>query len=102
MPALSSALAYFDMSRTPRTTANLIQGQRDFFGAHGFERIDSTAKGFHGPWSKTPADAIYSTNTVTRSDLPAASTTDSVTKPGPSGCQLSERANGDPRDRRCR
>jgi 6-phosphogluconate dehydrogenase len=53
MPALSSALAYFDMSRTARTTANLIQGQRDFFGAHGFERIDSAAKGFHGPWSKS-------------------------------------------------
>jgi 6-phosphogluconate dehydrogenase len=53
MPALSSALAYFDMSRTVRTTANLIQGQRDFFGAHGFERVDSTAKGFHGPWSKS-------------------------------------------------
>jgi 6-phosphogluconate dehydrogenase len=51
MPALSSALAYFDFSRVSRSTANLIQGQRDFFGAHGFERTDSTAKGFHGPWS---------------------------------------------------
>jgi 6-phosphogluconate dehydrogenase len=49
-PALASALAYFDLSRTARTTANLIQGQRDFFGAHGFERTDSTGKGFHGPW----------------------------------------------------
>jgi len=51
VPALSSALAYFDFSRTARSTANLIQAQRDFFGAHGFERTDSTAKGFHGPWS---------------------------------------------------
>jgi 6-phosphogluconate dehydrogenase len=51
VPALSSALAYFDMARTPRTTANLIQGQRDFFGAHGFERTDRDGKGFHGPWS---------------------------------------------------
>jgi 6-phosphogluconate dehydrogenase len=50
-PALSSALAYFDLSRTARTTANLIQGQRDFFGAHGFERTDSSGKAFHGPWS---------------------------------------------------
>jgi 6-phosphogluconate dehydrogenase len=50
VPALSSALAYFDMARTPRTTANLIQGQRDFFGAHGFERTDRDGKGFHGPW----------------------------------------------------
>jgi 6-phosphogluconate dehydrogenase len=51
VPALASALAYFDLSRTVRTTANLIQGQRDFFGAHGFERVDSDGKGFHGPWS---------------------------------------------------
>ncbi len=51
VPALSSALAYFDLSRTIRTTANLIQGQRDFFGAHGFERVDSSGKAFHGPWS---------------------------------------------------
>ncbi len=49
VPALSSALAYFDAYRQGRGTANLIQGQRDFFGAHGFERID--AKGVqHGPW----------------------------------------------------
>jgi 6-phosphogluconate dehydrogenase len=48
-PALSSALAYFDGYRQGRGTSNLIQAQRDFFGAHGFERID--AKGaFHGPW----------------------------------------------------
>jgi 6-phosphogluconate dehydrogenase len=51
MPALGSALAYFDMARTPRTTANLIQGQRDFFGAHGFERTDASGKAHHGPWA---------------------------------------------------
>jgi 6-phosphogluconate dehydrogenase len=51
VPALASALAYFDLSRTERTTANLIQGLRDFFGAHGFERVDSTGQMFHGPWS---------------------------------------------------
>ena len=48
-PALSSALAYFDSYRQGRGTSNLIQAQRDFFGAHGFERIDgpapSTARG---------------------------------------------------------
>jgi 6-phosphogluconate dehydrogenase len=48
-PALSSALAYFDGYRQGRGTANLIQGQRDFFGAHGFERIDQ-AGDHHGPW----------------------------------------------------
>jgi 6-phosphogluconate dehydrogenase len=39
VPALSAALAYFDNYRQARGTANLIQGQRDFFGAHTFERI---------------------------------------------------------------
>ncbi len=49
VPALSSALAYFDSYRQSRGTANLIQAQRDYFGAHGFERIDE--KGMHhGPW----------------------------------------------------
>ena len=48
MPALSSALAYFDSYRQGRGTSNLIQAQRDFFGAHGFERID--AEGAH-PWT---------------------------------------------------
>ena len=48
-PALSAALGYFDMMRTRRSTANLLQAQRDFFGAHGFERIDRPGA-FHGPW----------------------------------------------------
>ena len=50
-PALSSALSYFDMLRTGRGTANMIQIQRDFFGHHGFERVDRDGKGFHGPWA---------------------------------------------------
>ena len=49
VPALSSALSYFDGYRQARGTANLIQGQRDFFGAHGFERIGE-AGAHHGPW----------------------------------------------------
>ncbi|MHA6644854.1 NADP-dependent phosphogluconate dehydrogenase [Mesorhizobium sp. A623] len=49
VPALSSALAYFDAYRQGRGTSNLIQAQRDFFGAHGFERIDGPGA-FHGPW----------------------------------------------------
>ena len=48
-PCLSAALAYFDGYRQGRGTANLIQGQRDFFGAHGFERIDRDGEQ-HGPW----------------------------------------------------
>ncbi len=53
-PALSSALAYFDGYRQNRGTANLIQAQRDFFGAHGFERLDEKGS-FHGPWNR-PVD----------------------------------------------
>lgn len=50
-PALSAGLAYFDMMRTRRSTANMIQGQRDFFGAHSFERTDDEGA-HHGPWHK--------------------------------------------------
>jgi 6-phosphogluconate dehydrogenase len=53
MPALGSALSYFDLYRQGRGTANLIQGQRDFFGAHGFERIDQPGH-HHGPWGIAP------------------------------------------------
>lgn len=48
-PALSAALAYFDTMRTARGTANMLQAQRDFFGAHSFERIDADGA-HHGPW----------------------------------------------------
>jgi len=51
VPALSAALSYFDIMRTGRSTANLLQGQRDFFGAHGFERMDKDGGGYHGPWA---------------------------------------------------
>jgi 6-phosphogluconate dehydrogenase len=51
-PALSSALSYFDSYRQSCGTANLIQAQRDFFGAHGFERIGEEGA-FHGPWAGT-------------------------------------------------
>ena len=54
MPALSSALAYFDAYRQGRGTSNLIQAQRDFFGAHGFERIDADGA-HHGPWGSGAA-----------------------------------------------
>ena len=50
VPALSAALSYFDSYRQARGTANLIQAQRDFFGAHGFKRLDREGD-FHGPWS---------------------------------------------------
>ncbi|MFX0118499.1 MAG: hypothetical protein ACFFCU_14100 [Promethearchaeota archaeon] len=40
VPALSSALSYFDSYRNPSLPAYLVQAQRDYFGAHDFERID--------------------------------------------------------------
>jgi 6-phosphogluconate dehydrogenase len=49
VPALASALSYFDSYRQARGTANLIQAQRDFFGAHGFKRFDAEGN-FHGTW----------------------------------------------------
>jgi len=49
VPALSAALAWYDSLRHARGTANLIQAQRDIFGAHGFERIDRPGR-FHGSW----------------------------------------------------
>jgi 6-phosphogluconate dehydrogenase len=51
VPALSSALAFFDGYRTPRLPANLIQAQRDYFGAHGYERVDRPrGEDFHTDW----------------------------------------------------
>ena len=50
-PAYSSALSYFDGMRSERLPANLIQAQRDFFGAHTFERADSPRGEFyHHNW----------------------------------------------------
>ena len=49
LPALGSALSYFDSFTQSQGTANVIQGQRDFFGSHGFKRIDKDGD-FHGPW----------------------------------------------------
>ena len=49
LPALASGLTWFDMMCTARGTANMIQAQRDFFGAHGFERVDGIDDK-HGHW----------------------------------------------------
>jgi 6-phosphogluconate dehydrogenase len=50
-PAFASALAYFDGYRAATLPANLIQAQRDFFGAHTFERLDQPrGKFFHVDW----------------------------------------------------
>ncbi|KKB12047.1 6-phosphogluconate dehydrogenase [Devosia geojensis] len=52
MICLSAALSYFDSYRQAQGTANLIQGQRDFFGAHGFE-IVGRGTDLHGKWPST-------------------------------------------------
>ena len=49
VPALAAALAYFDTLTQGRTTANMLQAQRDYFGAHSFERTDKDGA-HHGPW----------------------------------------------------
>ncbi len=51
VPAYSSALAFFDGFRSRRVPANLIQAQRDYFGAHTYERIDRPrGEFFHSEW----------------------------------------------------
>ncbi|WP_309132075.1 NADP-dependent phosphogluconate dehydrogenase [Brevibacterium sp.] len=50
VPALSSALAYYDGIRAPRSSAALVQGQRDFFGSHTYGRVDRPGT-FHTLWS---------------------------------------------------
>lgn len=49
LPAMSASLSYYDAYRTERLPQNLIQAQRDFFGAHGYERMDKEGM-FHTRW----------------------------------------------------
>jgi 6-phosphogluconate dehydrogenase len=49
LPAMSASLAYFDSYRRERLPASLIQAQRDFFGAHGYERTDRSGV-YHTDW----------------------------------------------------
>jgi 6-phosphogluconate dehydrogenase len=52
VPAISSALAYYDGYRSARLPANLLQAQRDYFGAHTYERIDKErGRFFHTNWT---------------------------------------------------
>jgi len=50
VPAFASSLSYFDGLRAKRLPAALVQGQRDFFGAHTYKRIDMPGT-FHTLWS---------------------------------------------------
>ena len=52
IPGFASALSYYDALRADRLPAALIQGQRDFFGAHTYGRIDADPSArFHTQWS---------------------------------------------------
>src|SRR5437868_1654787 len=52
VPAFSASLAYFDSYRSARLPSNLLQAQRDFFGAHTYERIDKPGV-FHTEWMES-------------------------------------------------
>ncbi len=54
-PGMSTALAYFDSLRQPRLWTNLVQAQRDYFGAHGYGRIDRPGQ-FHTAWTRDGGD----------------------------------------------
>ena len=57
VPAFSASLAYFDSYRSGRLPANLLQAQRDFFGAHTYERIDKPGV-FHTEWIESDQKPI--------------------------------------------
>ncbi|MDY6914082.1 MAG: decarboxylating NADP(+)-dependent phosphogluconate dehydrogenase [Planctomycetota bacterium] len=62
VPAFSSALAYYDGYRAERLPANLLQAQRDYFGAHTYERVDRPrGEFFHTNWTGTGGDTTAST-----------------------------------------
>ncbi|GAB4834502.1 hypothetical protein Ancab_032759 [Ancistrocladus abbreviatus] len=62
-PGMSASLAYFDTYRRARLPANLVQAQRDYFGAHTYERIDRPGS-FHAEWSKLARECKPSVGTL--------------------------------------
>jgi 6-phosphogluconate dehydrogenase len=58
VPALSAALAFADTMARGRGTTDLVQAQRDYFGRHGFVRLDTGEAGSHGPWADTPVQRV--------------------------------------------
>jgi 6-phosphogluconate dehydrogenase len=62
VPAMSSALAFFDGYRRERLPANLLQAQRDYFGAHTYERLDKPrGEFFHTDWTGHGGDVTSTT-----------------------------------------
>lgn len=65
VPALTSALCYFDGFRSERLPANLLQAQRDYFGAHQYERVDKPrGEFFHTDWTGRGGSTASSTYQV--------------------------------------
>lgn len=65
VPALTSALCYFDGFRSERLPANLLQAQRDYFGAHMYERVDKPrGEFFHTNWTGRGGETASSTYVV--------------------------------------
>ena len=65
VPAMSAALSYFDGYTTERLPANLLQAQRDYFGAHTYERVDRPRGEFyHTNWTGEGGDTAASTYSV--------------------------------------
>ncbi|MGE3312471.1 MAG: decarboxylating NADP(+)-dependent phosphogluconate dehydrogenase [Limisphaerales bacterium] len=65
VPAFGTALAFFDGYRSARLPANLLQAQRDYFGAHTYERLDKPrGEFFHTNWTGTGGRVSSSTYTV--------------------------------------
>ena len=62
VPAMSSALSFYDGYRHERLPANLIQAQRDYFGAHTYERVDRPrGQFFHTNWTGRGGEVTAST-----------------------------------------
>ena len=65
LPAMASALAYYDGYRSGRLPANLLQAQRDYFGAHTYERVDKPrGQFFHTNWTGRGGTTASSTYNV--------------------------------------
>ena len=65
VPCFSTSLSFFDGYRSERLPANLLQAQRDFFGAHTYERLDQPrGKFFHTNWTGTGGDVTSSTYSI--------------------------------------
>jgi 6-phosphogluconate dehydrogenase len=65
VPAMGTALNYYDSYRSARLPANLLQAQRDYFGAHTFERVDKPrGQFFHYIWTESGGNTVASTYTV--------------------------------------